>query len=171
MAIRGTVPCMTEFTKLVAELEYPMYVVTAAADRERAGCLVGFGTQTSIHPPRFLICISVKNRTLRVAEKASALAVHVLSNEPGERRLAELFGGETGDDTDKFEQSQWHEGHEGVPLLEGIPNVFVGRVLERLDLGGDHVGFVLDPVEAEHGEQVHELGFQEAKDIEPGHPA
>jgi len=32
--------------KLVARLEYPMYVVTAAAQGERSGCLVGFGTQT-----------------------------------------------------------------------------------------------------------------------------
>jgi flavin reductase (DIM6/NTAB) family NADH-FMN oxidoreductase RutF len=161
---------MSSFTSLVAELEYPMYVVTAAANGERAGCLVGFGTQTSIHPARFLVCISVKNRTLRVAERASVLAVHVLSDEPRERELAELFGHETGDETDKFERLALHEGPAGVPLLDGIPNRFVGRVLERLELG-DHVGFLLDPVEAQHGEHVDEFGFQEAKDIEPGHPA
>lgn len=147
-----------------------MYVVTAAAGRERAGCLVGFGTQTSIHPPRFLACISRKNRTLRVASDAPVLAVHVLSDDPRERELAELFGSETGDHTDKFELASWHEGPDGVPLLDGMPNVFVGRVVAQLDIG-DHVGFLLDPVYAEHGEKVDELGFQEAKDIEPGHPA
>jgi flavin reductase (DIM6/NTAB) family NADH-FMN oxidoreductase RutF len=159
---------MSEFKELVAELDYPMYVVTAAANGERAGCLVGFGTQTSIKPPRFLVCISVKNRTLRVAEAAAALAVHVLSDDPRERDLAELFGGETGDQTDKFERCEWNAGPDGVPLLAGIPNVFVGRVLERLDLG-DHAGFLLEPLAAEHGDIVDELGFQDAKDIEPGH--
>ena len=159
---------VSDFTELVAELDYPMYIVTAAADGERAGCLVGFGTQTSIHPERFLVCISVKNHTLPVAEKASLLAVHVPSEEPAEQRLAELFGSETGDKTDKFAQCAWHGGPEGVPLLDDIPNVFIGRVLERLDLG-DHVGFLLDPVEAQHGEHVHEFGFQDAKEIEPGH--
>ncbi len=161
---------MSEFTQLVAELDYPMYVVTAAVNGERAGCLVGFGTQTSIKPPRFLVCISVKNRTLRVARDAPVLAVHVLSDDPRERALAELFGGETGDETDKFDRCEWHEGPAGVPLLEGIPNVFVGGVLAQFDLG-DHAGFLLEPLEAEHGETVHELSFQDAKRIEPGHPA
>lgn len=159
------------FAKLVAELDYPMYLVTAAAGGERAGCLVGFGTQTSIRPPRFLACISGKNRTLQVAREAAALAVHFLSDEPRERELAELFGGETGDETDKFELCNWHEGPGGVPLLDDSPNRFVGRVLEQLDLG-DHVGFLLDPIDAESGaDGVDELGFQAAKDIEPGHPA
>jgi flavin reductase (DIM6/NTAB) family NADH-FMN oxidoreductase RutF len=167
----GYRPGMSEFTGLVAELDYPMYVVTAAAGGERAGCLVGFGTQTSIHPARFLVCISRKNRTLRVASEAPVLAVHLPSDdEPEERKLAELFGHETGDQTDKFEHCSWHEGPDSVPLLDGIPNVFVGRVLEQLDLG-DHVGFLLDPVDATHGEPIHEFGFQEAKEIEPGHPA
>src|SRR5215467_12421657 len=109
----------------MAELEYPMYVVTASAGGERAGCLVGFGTQTSIHPPRFLVGISRKNHTLRVANDAQLLAVHVLSDDPQERRLAELFGGQTGDETDKFELCTWHEGPGGVPLLDDIPNFFV----------------------------------------------
>jgi flavin reductase (DIM6/NTAB) family NADH-FMN oxidoreductase RutF len=159
------------FARLVAELDYPMYVVTAAAGGEPAGCLVGFGTQTSIHPARFLACISRKNRTLRVASEAPVLAVHFLSDEPRERELAELFGGETGDETDKFELCSWHEGPHGVPLLDDSPNRFVGLVLEQLDLG-DHVGFLLDPVDAESGgDEVDALGFQNAKGIEPGHPA
>jgi flavin reductase (DIM6/NTAB) family NADH-FMN oxidoreductase RutF len=155
---------------LVADLDYPMYVVTAAARGQRSGCLVGFGTQTSIHPERFLACISRKNHTMPVAIEADALAVHFLSDEPKQRELAELFGGETGDETDKFAHCTWHEGPDGVPLLDDIPNRFVGRVLERLDLG-DHVGFLLDPIDAESGDGVDELGFQDAKDIEPGHPA
>jgi flavin reductase (DIM6/NTAB) family NADH-FMN oxidoreductase RutF len=159
------------FAKLAAGLDYPMYVVTAAAGGERAGCLVGFGTQTSIHPARFLACISRKNRTLRVASEARVLAVHFLSDEPRERELAELFGGETGDETDKFGLCTWHEGPCGVPLLEDSPNRFVGRVLEQLDLG-DHVGFLLDPIDAERGgDGVDALGLQSAKGIEPGHPA
>ena len=158
------------FAKLVAELDYPMYVVTTAAGRERSGCLVGFGTQTSIHPPRFLACISKKNHTYGVALRADVLAVHFLSDTPEERELAELFGSETGDVTDKFTQVGWHAGPDGVPLIDGIPNHFAGRIVERFDLG-DHDGFLLEPVEVEKGEQLHELGFQEARDIPPGHEA
>ena len=63
-------------------LDYPMYVVTAAAGEQRSGCLVGFGSQVSIDPPRWLVCISVVNHTHPVAEAADVLAVHLLDR-PG----------------------------------------------------------------------------------------
>ena len=59
------------FQRLVAQLDYPMFIATVAAGGERAGCLIGFATQCSIHPPRFLAGISDKNRTYRVAQGAA----------------------------------------------------------------------------------------------------
>ncbi|HEV3001376.1 MAG TPA: flavin reductase, partial [Solirubrobacteraceae bacterium] len=59
--------------ELVSDLDYPMFIVTATNGRERAGCLVGFATQTSIRPGRFLVCLSEKNRTYRVAGAAEFL--------------------------------------------------------------------------------------------------
>ncbi|HEY3020115.1 MAG TPA: flavin reductase, partial [Solirubrobacteraceae bacterium] len=88
------------FNAVVGDLDYPMFIVTAAAAGERAGCLVGFATQTSIDPARFLVCVSRRNRTYGVACAARALGVHVVP--AGASALAELFGGETGDDVDKF---------------------------------------------------------------------
>jgi flavin reductase (DIM6/NTAB) family NADH-FMN oxidoreductase RutF len=64
--------------ELVSELDYPMFIVTVAAAGERAGCLVGFATQCSIDPPRFLVCLSDKNRTYRVAQAADAMVVHLV---------------------------------------------------------------------------------------------
>jgi flavin reductase (DIM6/NTAB) family NADH-FMN oxidoreductase RutF len=157
-----------EFQAFVGQLEYPMFVVTAVSGQERDGCLVGFATQCSIHPPRFLVCLSVKNRTFRVAERAPVLAVHQVPADA--RDLAELFGGETGDEVDKLAQWPWHDGPQGVPILDGVPNVFVGRILQRVDLG-DHVGHLLEPIAGRHGQQAGELGFQEARDIDAGHPA
>jgi hypothetical protein len=46
-------------------LDHPMVVVTTRAGNERAGCLVGFATQVSIGPPRFLVGLSKRNRTYR----------------------------------------------------------------------------------------------------------
>jgi flavin reductase (DIM6/NTAB) family NADH-FMN oxidoreductase RutF len=99
------------------------------------------------------------------------LAVHLLSPAPRERELAELFGSETGDRVDKFAGLAWQPGVDGVPLLDDLPNRFVGRVLERFVLG-DHTGFLLEPLEAEKGEELDGgLGFQDMKDLEPGHEA
>jgi len=155
-----------DFERLMTSLDYPMYIVTAAAGGERSGCLVGFATQTSIHPPRFLACISKKNHTYGVALESPALGVHVVDEE--DRDLAELFGGETGDEVDKFARVDWRDGPAGVPILPRIDRWVAGRVLERIDVG-DHCGFLLEPIEVSASAGGDDLGFQEAKDIEPGH--
>jgi flavin reductase (DIM6/NTAB) family NADH-FMN oxidoreductase RutF len=156
------------FQELVAQLDYPMFIATVAAGGERSGCLIGFATQSSIHPPRFLAGISDKNRTYRVARDARTMAIHLVPEDASE--LAELFGGETGDEVDKFARCEWHEGPDGVPLVDGCPNRFVGRIIERVDFG-DHVGIVLEPFFVEVQEDFGQLSFHRAKRIEPGHEA
>jgi len=158
-----------EFGSLAGELDYPMLIVTAASGRERDGCLVGFATQCSIDPPRFLVCISDKNRTYRIAQASGTLVVHVVPADAHD--LVELFGGETADEIDKLAQVEWSEGADGVPILAGCPNWFAGAVLDRVRLG-DHVGFVLAPTDVSHGAPAQAaFPFSEAKDVKPGHEA
>jgi len=155
------------FTKLTYELNFPMFIVTTAVGDRRAGCMIGFATQTSVNPGRFLACLSRRNRTVRLARDAQALAVHFAPREATE--LAELFGGETGDEIDKFERCAWREGPLGMPLLTGCPSWFVGRICSRHDLG-DHEGYLLQPVAAQH-EPGELLYFDDVRYIEPGHEA
>ena len=159
---------MDRFSDLVGDLDYPMIIVTAAAGTERAGCLVGFATQCSIDPPRFAVWISRKNRTFRIAGDARILGVHFLS--AADRPLAELFGGTTGDDGDKFARCRWREGPGGVPVLEDCGRWFAGEVVERFPTE-DHVGFLLAPVAVEVRAWSGQLGFQAARSISPGHEA
>lgn len=158
------------FTELAGSLDYPMLIVTASAGGEHAGCLVGFHTQCSIDPPRYLVGLSDKNHTFRVADRAAALAVHLIPSRA--RRLAELFGGETDDGAvDKFSRCAWHPGPEGLPILEDCPSWFAGRILDRHPLG-DHVGFVLEPFAAASGDGGADfVTFQQVKDLDPGHEA
>lgn len=151
-------------------LDYPMYVVTAAAAGERAGCLVGFASQCSIHPPRFVVWLSTANHTYRVARHASHLGVHLLRRD--DKALAELFGSETGDGVDKFERIAWQSQHEGTPVLTEACAWFVGRVVDRFE-GGDHVGFRLAPVAESPHTPGHPrlLTFTDVCDLTPGHPA
>jgi flavin reductase (DIM6/NTAB) family NADH-FMN oxidoreductase RutF len=157
------------FDRFAAALDYPVFAVTACGAGERAGCLVGFATQSSVNPPiRFVVCISRQNHTQRVASEAEYLAVHVI---PADRRdLAELFGSRTGDDTDKFAACRWEPGPGGTPLLTDCPSRFVGRVVGRFD-GGDHEGVVLEVAEAWSSGDVRPLTFHEVRDLEPGHRA
>lgn len=156
------------FNSLVGDLDYPMFIVTACAGGERSGCLIGFATQASIEPSRFLVCLSHKNRTFRVAQDSELLAVHFVPEEQAD--LAELFGGETGDEVDKFARCQWRDGPGGTPLLDACPNRFVGRVVERID-AGDHDAIVLEPVLAERGTDSDEFTFHRAERIDAGHEA
>lgn len=161
---------MTALDPFTDALDYPLYVVTAEAAGERAGCLVGFGSQCSIRPARFIVWLSKANRTYRVAVRAERLAVHLLGRD--QDGLARLFGGETGDRTDKFAATAWHPGPGGAPVLDEAPAWFVGRVETRVD-GGDHVGFLLVPEAAEHpgGDGLRLLFLTDGLGITPGHPA
>jgi flavin reductase (DIM6/NTAB) family NADH-FMN oxidoreductase RutF len=165
MTKEGTVP--GAFEELVDRLDYPMLIVTAAADGQRAGCLVGFTTQCSLDPPRYLVCISEANHTCPVAARSEHLAVHVLDR--ADRDLSVLFGEQTGDEVDKFAACSWRDVR-GVPVLTDTKGWFVGRVLERVPLG-DHVGHLLEPVEGQAPESIDLLTFQQVRDMEAGHPA
>jgi flavin reductase (DIM6/NTAB) family NADH-FMN oxidoreductase RutF len=147
------------------DLDYPVLIVTAAAEGSHGGCLVGFATQCSVHPLRHIVFISKKNRTHGIALSGGALGVHAV---PSDRMdLAELFGGETGDEVDKFDRVAWRQGPEGLRILVDCPKWFVGTILERLDTG-DHTGFLLAPVAGDSSEG-RDLGFGTARSITPGH--
>lgn len=150
---------------LGSEADRPVFIVTAGDDRRLAGCLVSFASECSIDPQRFIVFLSTKNLTYRVAKDSEVLAVHAVP--PDQRALAELFGGETGDDIEKFERCRWRAGPEGVPLLEDCTSWFAGRIVARID-AGDHDGFILEPLEGRARAEPM-LSFHETRAIEPGH--
>lgn len=157
-----------EFGEFVAGLDYPLYVVTVQHGGDRSGCLVGFTTQVSIDPPLMLVCISEKNHTHRLARDAERVAVHVLS--PDQQAHAELFGEETGDDTDKFAHVAWHEGPGGAPVLDECARHMVGRVVQRMPFG-DHLGLLLEPEETRVTDAAVAYTLSDAEGMEPGHSA
>ena len=158
------------FGELVGRLDYPMLVVTSPGERGSGpgGCLVGFATQCSIKPPRFLVCISKTNHTFALAVAAPWLGVHFLGAE--QRELAERFGALTGDEVDKLAGLDWSPGPGGAPLIAALPHRFAGEVLERWD-AGDHMAFVVAPQEATSAGDWRPLMFQAVRDVHPGHPA
>jgi flavin reductase (DIM6/NTAB) family NADH-FMN oxidoreductase RutF len=153
---------------IAADLDYPMAIVTTGDGDERAGCLVGFVAQCSIDPPLFMVWLSKKNRTARVAYRASTLLVHFPTRDQVE--LAALFGTKTGDEVDKFAQCRWAPGPDGIPRLTGCTRWLAGHIVERFDTG-DHVGHLLEVFDGAAGEWAGQLGFQQVKDLEAGHPA
>ena len=157
------------FEQLVGTIDYPMFIVTTVVGEHRAGCLVGFVTQCSINPPRLLVCMSKKNHTFRVAAGAESLAVHFLG--PADEDLSELFGEQSGDSIDKFQRCRWKPGPGGLPILDVERGWVAARVLDRFDVN-DHVAFLVEPFDGTaHDAGVSPLGFQQVRDMVPGHEA
>ena len=151
-----------------ASLSYPMAIVTTVSGGARAGCLVGFHTQCSIDPARYLVCISVQNRTSDVVSSAGALAVHFLAK--GDIELARVFGEETGDEVDKFAQCAWQPGPLALPILRHDGSWLAGPIVERAAVG-DHRAVVIDAMHGGGHPPRAQLQFTDVKDLSPGHPA
>ena len=159
---------MSPLGEFVFRADGAAYVVTARAGERRAGCLVGFGCQVSIEPERFLVAISQVNNTHVVAAAADILAVHLIPEAAGD--LARLFGEITGDDVDKFGRCRYLDGPGGVPIIEGVSGVLVGRILDRISFG-DHTGHLLEPISTTLTDAVGPVySLAQARHLRPGHP-
>jgi flavin reductase (DIM6/NTAB) family NADH-FMN oxidoreductase RutF len=152
---------------IATDLDSPVWIVTAGEGQERSGCLVGFATQCSIDPDRWLVCISKANHTARPAARTDVLVVHLLR--AGDRGLAVRFGEESGDEVDKFAGLRWHPGPAGAPVVDGL-DWFAGQVLARHDVG-DHIAVLLAPFDGSCEHHDRQLGFQAVRDLDAGHAA
>lgn len=162
------------FDTIMSSLDSPLMVVTAVAeadgpDGERAGCLVGFHSQSSIGPGRYSVWLSKANHTYRVALRSSHLGLHYLTRD--DLGLAEHFGTLTGDEVDKFDGLRVGRGPGGVPILLDCPNRIVVRRTTLLDEGGDHVCVTTEPVEAIADQSFVPLRLSDAGHLTPGHEA
>ncbi|PXX60419.1 flavin reductase (DIM6/NTAB) family NADH-FMN oxidoreductase RutF [Nocardia tenerifensis] len=158
----------SDFDAVIAAADYPVFVVTTRSGDRQAGCLVGFTTQVSIEPRRFLVGISKANFTFGVAMAAEHLAVHLLGRE--QSSLAALFGAETGDDINKFAHCKWQPGPAELPILTAAAGWFAGPILERHDLG-DHVGLIIEPRDASAPPPTEALRYNSVAGLKPGHQA
>ena len=152
---------------IVDRSDYPLFVATLASTHERSGCLVGFVTQCSIEPPRYLVCISKDNHTWEVSQQSRSLALHLLGAD--QHDLASVFGEETGDTTDKFDQVAWTDGVTGSPVLSDCAAWFEGAIIDRFD-AGDHEACLVTPIAGGQGTHPGEFTLSSAADLVPGHP-
>jgi flavin reductase (DIM6/NTAB) family NADH-FMN oxidoreductase RutF len=160
---------MDDFAELMTALDQTMIVVSAAAGGEQDACLVGFHGQASINPPRYVVMLSDKNRTTRLAADATHLGVHAVGAD--QIALASIMGELTGDEVDKLAMVRWHPVAEGTPILDDAPGWLVGRIIERVRLG-DHIAHVLDVVDASAPpEGFVPLKYKAVAHFEAGHSA
>ena len=153
------------FAELTGSLNYPVFIVTTTDGARARRLRRRLRHADELHPaplPRLPVA-----RQPHVSPRARAPRSPCTSSRASARDLAELFGGETGDEIDKLARCEWTAGPHDLPILDGCPSWFAGSILSRHDLG-DHEGYLLDPIAARY-EPGELLYFQDVKDIEPGH--
>lgn len=161
---------MTSIDDLALRLDPPMTIVTTVAGDTRAGCLVGFHSQSGMAPDTYTVWLSKANHTYAVASVAEHFAVHFLAT--GQHELARRFGTTCGAEVDKFDGCAWSPGPGGVPLLDDCPDRVVGTRHALVDSGTDHVCLVIDPVTTSIGPaDFRPLRLSAVTDLEPGHAA
>jgi flavin reductase (DIM6/NTAB) family NADH-FMN oxidoreductase RutF len=153
---------------LTSAADYPLIVVTTSVGDELSGCLAGFVTQCSIKPVRFIVCISKVNHTFGVAERASALALHLLGSDQGP--TAALFGEESGDCTNKFAQVGWSPGKTGAPILTECAAWVEGPIIGH-NSAGDHEAFLMSVSDGGQGNHGGQFLNSDAVGLDAGHPA
>ena len=152
---------------MVRATDYPLYVVTARAEDELSGCLAGFVTQSSIHPVRFLVCVSKINHTFGIVQRSAGIGLHLLGSD--QRGVASLFGEQTGDIVNKFDHVAWTPGVTGVPVLTACAAWVEGEVLRHMS-GGDHEAFLMEVVAGGSGTHTGRFMLSDGVGLAPGHP-
>ncbi|WP_166434095.1 flavin reductase family protein [Roseovarius spongiae] len=111
--------------------------VTIVTALEPGGAPRGFTansfTSVSLDPPLVLICIANAAHSCATFRAASHFGVNILAED--QRDLSGLFASQ---EPDKFAQTSWRPGAEGVPLLPGSLCRMVCERHEEVE-AGDHV--------------------------------
>ncbi|MBD0840568.1 MULTISPECIES: flavin reductase family protein [unclassified Streptomyces] len=121
-------------------------VITASGASGPVGFTATSLTSVSAEPPMLSFGIGTGSSSWPAVERAGHVGVHILGEH--QRELAATFA-RSG--ADRFgPPTEWREGPEGVPVLDGVLAWLVGRVVARVP-AGDHRIVLAEVV---HGDQA-----------------
>ena len=145
---------MTAFFKM----SYGLYVVSAQADGERAGCLINTAVQVTAEPPRISVAVNKENVTAGVIARAGAFTVTVV-DKTADMPYIGNFGFRTSDGYDKFEKYGCEISSVGSPYApEHVCAVFACRLVDTVDVG-THFLFIGEVVDAERLSEEEPLTY------------
>ena len=126
---------VSQISKVYAQLDPPLWLVTAAAGGRRGGLIATTVAQASIvsEMPRQLITVNKRHHTHALIEGNGAFAMHLIDET--QLDLVWRFGLQSGRDVDKFTGLLFRNGATGSPLLPEALGWFDCRVEARMDSG------------------------------------
>jgi flavin reductase (DIM6/NTAB) family NADH-FMN oxidoreductase RutF len=126
---------IAQISKVYAQLDPSLWLVTAADGLRRGGLIATTVTQASIvsEMPRQLITVGKRHHTHALIEGSGAFAMHLIDET--QLDLVWRFGLQSGRDVDKFAGRPFPTGATGSPLLPEALAWFDCRVEARMDSG------------------------------------
>lgn len=125
-----------------------LYVVSAAADGLRAGCVINTAVQVTSMPPRISVAVNKDNVTSGVIASAKAFALTVI-DQTADMLYIGNFGFRTSSDYDKFAKYETRETALGMPYVpEHAAALFSCRLIDTVDVG-THLLFIGEVEDAE----------------------
>lgn len=123
------------------QVTYGIYILTAKENEKLGGCLVNTVVQLTAEPVRIGVSVSKENETYKLIHNSGAMGITVM-DENAATPLLGKFGYRSTRDLDKFEQTRYHLGETGCPLIdEGDLCHLEAKVEQGIDLQ-THVFFV-----------------------------
>lgn len=135
--------------KAFEKLNYTLYVVGAAANGKRQGCIVNSLHQVASNfPPLFTVTINKSNETCAAVQAAGSFAATVLSKSCP-KEIINQFGFKSGRLGDKFAAYDAKEDAAGNPYIEDSMVARIScTVVEQVEVG-NYILFVGKATEAE----------------------
>ena len=135
--------------KAFNRINYGLFIVAAAADGKRNGCIVNSLHQvTSSSPYKFSLTVNKSNETFKTIEAAGSFAATVLAKDTP-KDLVDLFGYKSGRVVDKFEGFDVQTDEAGNPYVKDHALARIScKIVEKLDLG-TYMLYIGEATEAE----------------------
>jgi 4-nitrophenol 2-monooxygenase / 4-nitrocatechol 4-monooxygenase, reductase component len=123
------------FRDVIGRFASGVTVITTTVDGSPFGTTASAVSSLSLEPPMMLVCLNKTSDTQAAILKAGAFCVNILAD--GQQELAYQFAGKG----DKFTNTGYAEGIDGVPVLPGTLAHLECRVAETVT-GGTHTVFL-----------------------------
>ena len=125
-----------------------LYVISAEADGQKAGCVINTAVQVTATPPRISVAVNKENVTAGVIAKAGAFTVTAI-DQTADMPYIGNFGFRTSADFDMFEKYGCETSAVGSPYSpQHACALFACNLVETVDVG-THFLFIGDVVDAE----------------------
>ena len=129
------------------KMSYGLYVVSAEADGQKAGCVINTATQVTAEPARLMVAVHKDNVTTGIIERAGAFTVTAIDMTADMPYIGN-FGFRTSANYDKFEKYGCETSAVGSPYSpEHACALLACKVVQTVDVG-THLLFIGDVVDA-----------------------